>query len=69
MRIFSPEELDLMADAYSRVSHRLPYEVASAETTMRLVEEIAAGVAQGVRDAATLANGALKRTGVLPEQA
>jgi hypothetical protein len=54
-----------MADAYNRVAHRLPHEVASTETTMRLVEEIAAGVAQGVRDAAVLANEALKRTGAL----
>jgi hypothetical protein len=65
MRIFSSEELDLMAEAYNRVAHRLPHEVASTETTMRLVEEIAAGVAQGVRDAAVLANEALKRTGAL----
>ena len=69
MRIFSSEELDLMADAYNRIALRLPNEIASTETTMQLVDEIAAGVAQGVRDAAALANRALKRTGVLPEQA
>jgi hypothetical protein len=69
MRTFSAEELDLMADAYNRIAHRLPYEVSSTETTMRLVEEIAAGVAQGVRDAAALANGALKRTGMLQGRA
>ena len=58
-----------MADAYNRVALRLPNEATSTETTMRLVDEIAAGVARGVRDAAALANGALRRTGVLPEQA
>ena len=52
MRMYSPDELDLMAEAYNRLAHRLPYEVASTETTMRLVEEIAAGVSDGVRDAA-----------------
>ena len=68
MRIYSQEELDLMADAYNRLAHRLPYEVASTETTMRLVEEIAAGVANGVRDAATLARHALTRASSPPEQ-
>ena len=69
MRMYSPDELDLMAEAYNRLAHRLPYEVASTETTMRLVEEIAAGVSDGVRDAAALARAALNRTGVAPDQA
>lgn len=61
MRTYSDEELDLMAEAYNRLAHRLPHEVASAETTLRLVDEIGAGIANGVRDAAALAKLAVKR--------
>jgi hypothetical protein len=69
MTDYSSEELDLMAEAYNRLAHRLPPEGASTETTMRLVEAIGAGVAKGVRDAAALASDALKRAGVMPGQA
>jgi hypothetical protein len=69
MRIYSQQELDLMAEAYNRLAHRLPYEVASTESTMRLVE-IAAGMTSGVRDAAVLARYALTRANTPePDQA
>lgn len=64
MRIYSPEELDVMAEAYNRVLSRVPHEISSTEITLRLVEEIGMGVAKGVRDEDALANAALERTNI-----
>jgi hypothetical protein len=63
MRMYSPEELDVMAEAYVRVLDLIPAEKSSTtEITLRLVQEIAAGVANGVRDEDALASAALERT-------
>jgi hypothetical protein len=62
MRMYSPEELDVMAEAYVRVLDLIPAEKSSStETTLRLVQEIAAGVASGLRDEDALASAALER--------
>ena len=60
MRMYSPEELDVMAEAYDRVLDRVR-EVASIETTQRLVQEIAWAVANGIRDEDVLADVVLER--------
>ena len=49
-----------MAEAYDRLADRVP-QMSSPEITLRLVEEIALGVASGVRDEAALADAALER--------
>ena len=64
MRMYSPEELDVMAEAYVRVLDLIPEQQSSTEVTLRLVEEIAAGVANGVRDEDALAAAALERTNI-----
>ncbi len=64
MRIYSPEELDVMAGAYTRVLSKVPRETSSTEVTLRLVEEIGLGVANGVRDEDALADAALERTNI-----
>ena len=69
MRMYSPEELDVMAEAYNRALEKVPREISSIEVTQRLVQEIAWAVANGVRDEDALANIALERTGaVQPRQ-
>jgi hypothetical protein len=65
MRMYSPEELDVMAEAYDRALDKAPGEISSTEKTLQLVQEIAWAVANGQRDEDTLANIALKRTGAL----
>jgi hypothetical protein len=40
MRMYSPEELDVMAEAYLRALEKTPHEISSPEITLRLVEEI-----------------------------
>ncbi len=62
MRMYSPEELDVMAEAYNRVRDRMPRQMSSVESTQRLVQEIAWAVANGIRDEDALANAALERT-------
>ena len=64
MRTYSPEELDVMAGAYGRVLDMVPRARSSTEITLRLVEEIAAGVASGLRDENVLANTALERANI-----
>ena len=61
MRMYSPEELDVMAEAYNRVRDRMPGQLSSVEITQRLVREIAWAVANGIRDEDALANTALER--------
>ena len=64
MRDFSDEELDVMAEAYSSLLERMPHEFTPAEIKLRLVEEIGAGVANGLRDEDALAEAALARLSV-----
>ena len=64
MRVYSPEELDVMAEAYLRALEKIPHEISSTEVTLRLVEEIGAGVASGIRDEDALADAALERTNI-----
>jgi len=60
MRIYSSEELDVMAEAYSRLLSRVD-SISSPDISLRLVEEIALGVASGERDEDVLADAALER--------
>ena len=64
MRVYSPEQLDVMAEAYLRALEKVPHEISSTEVTLRLVEEIGAGVVSGVRDEDALADAALERTNI-----
>jgi hypothetical protein len=61
MRMYSPEELDVMAEAYIRALEQVPRELSSIEITQRLVREIGNAIADGVRDEDELANVALQR--------
>jgi hypothetical protein len=61
MRMYSPEELDVMAEAYIRALEQVPRGLSSIEITQRLVREIGNAVADGVRDEDELANVALQR--------
>lgn len=61
MRMYSPEELDVMAEAYIRALDQMPQELSSIEITQRLVREIGNAIADGVRDEDELANVALQR--------
>jgi hypothetical protein len=63
MRMYSPEELDVMAEAYDRALDKAPRGITSTETTQLLVQEIAWAVANGLRDEDVLASIALERTG------
>ena len=65
MRMYSPEELDVMAEAYDRALDKAPRGIASTSTTQQLVQEIAWAVANGLRDEDALANIALERTGAV----
>ena len=56
MRMYSPEELDVMAEAFDRALEKAPNEICSTAATQRLVQEIAWAVANGIRDEDLLAN-------------
>jgi hypothetical protein len=62
MRMYSPQELDVMAEAYERALEKAPCDISSTAATQRLVQEIAWGVVNGLRDEDALANAALERT-------
>jgi hypothetical protein len=64
MRMYSQQELDVMAEAYERALEKAPREISSVATTQRLVQEIAWGVVNGLRDENALANVALARTNI-----
>lgn len=64
MRMYSPEELDVMAEAFDRALEKAPNEICSTAATQRLVQEIAWAVANGIRDEDLLANTALERTNI-----
>ena len=61
MRIYSEEELDVMAEAYIRALEKMPDDLSSPEVTQKLVEEIGMGVASGIRDEDALASSAIER--------
>jgi hypothetical protein len=60
MRIYSEEELDVMAEAYIRALEKMPDDISSPEVTQKLVEEIGMGVASGIRDEDALASAAVE---------
>ena len=64
MRMYSPEELDVMAEAYMLALEKAPQDISSTEDTQRLVQEIGWAVANGIRDEDLLANTALERTNI-----
>ncbi len=66
MQMYSPEELDVMAEAYIRALNKVPREMSSIEITQRLVQEIGWAVANGLRDEDALANLALERAAIQP---
>ena len=67
MRMYSSEELDVMAEAYLKALAKLPVESPTIELTQRLVEEIGAAVADGIRDEDELAAAALERSNLRPD--
>lgn len=62
MQMYSPEELDVMAEAYIRALEQVPGDSSSTAFTQRLVQEIGWAVANGMRDQDALASIALART-------
>ena len=52
MRMYSPEELDVMAEAYDRALEKAPQDISSTADTQRLVQEIAWRRAGSRRDCA-----------------
>ena len=67
MRMYSAEELDVMAEAYLKALDKLPVESPTIALTQRLVQEIGAGVANGIRDEDVLAAAAIKRSNLWPD--
>jgi hypothetical protein len=63
MRMYSPEELDVMAEAYHRAVMQMPGDASSLEVVQRLVQEIGWAIANGIRDEDELAGLALERVG------
>ncbi len=66
MQMYSPDELDLMAEVYIRALDKVPRELSSIEVTQRLVQEIGWAVANGLRDEDELAITALERSNIEP---
>ena len=64
MRMYSPEELDVMAAAFDRALDKAHTDICSTALTQRLVQEIGWAVANGIRDEDVLANTALERTNI-----
>ncbi len=67
MRMYSPGELDVMAEAYIRALDRLPVVWPTTELTRRLVEEIGVAVSQGILDEDAAADAALSRSNLRPD--
>ena len=67
MRMYSPEELDVMAEAYLKALEKLPVASPTIELTQRLVAEIGAAVAGGIRDEDELAAAAVERSNLRPD--
>ena len=66
MRMYSAEELDVMAEAYIKALDKLPVETPTTALTQRLVKEIGAAVASGIRDEDVLAAAAIARSNLVP---
>ena len=66
MRMYSPDELDVMAEAYLKALDMLPVARPTIELTQRLVEEIGMAVAKGIRNEDELAAAALARSNLCP---
>jgi hypothetical protein len=64
MQMYSPEELDVMAEAFDRALEKAHNGICSTAVTQRLVQEIGWAVANGIRDEDLLANTALERTNI-----
>jgi hypothetical protein len=62
MRIYSPAELDVMAEAYLKALDKLPVTRPTIELTQRLVKEIGAAISNGICDEDELAAAALARS-------
>jgi hypothetical protein len=62
--MYSPEELDVMAEAFDRAREKAPIDICSTAVTQRLVQEIGWAVANGIRDEDLLVNTALARTNI-----
>src|SRR6478672_11211217 len=62
MRMYSPDELDVMAEAYLKALDQLPIARPTIELTQRLVKEIGAAITTGIRDEDELAAAALARS-------
>lgn len=62
MRMYSPDELDVMAEAYLKALDQLPIARPTIELTQRLVKEIGAAITNGIRDEDELAAAALARS-------
>lgn len=67
MRMYSADELDVMADAYLKALDKLPVASPTTALTRRLVQEIGAGVASGILDKDKLAAAAIARSNLLPD--
>ncbi len=66
MRMYSADELDVMAEAYLKALDRLPVASPTTALTQRLVKEIGAGVASGILDEDKLAAAAIARSNLWP---
>jgi hypothetical protein len=62
MRMYSADELDVMAEAYLKALDKLPVASPTTALTQRLVREIGAGVASGILDEDKLAAAAIARS-------
>jgi hypothetical protein len=67
MRMYSPDELDVMAEAYLKALDKLPVAQPTIELTQRLVEELGAAFAKGIRDEEELAAAALAGSNLRPD--
>ena len=67
MRMYSPDELDVMAEAYLKALDKLPVATPSIELTQRLVEEIGAALVDGIVDEDELAATAVERSNLRPD--
>jgi hypothetical protein len=67
MRMYNSDELDVMAEAYLKALAKLPVASPTIELTQRLVEEIGAAFANGIRDEDELAAAAVERSNLRPD--
>ena len=67
MRMYSADELDVMAEAYFKALDKLPVASPTTALTQRLVKEIGTGVASGIVDEDKLAAAAIARSNLWPD--